>query len=34
VTEDVLSGPYDNPRAVIATLETTAGPGNYHYLTQ
>jgi len=28
-----ISGPYDNPRAVIATLETTAGPGNYHYLT-
>jgi hypothetical protein len=28
-----ISGPYDNPRPVIATLETTAGPGNYHYLT-
>jgi hypothetical protein len=28
-----ISGPYDNPRAVIETLENTAGPGNYHYLT-
>jgi len=28
-----ISGPYDNPRAVIETLEKTAGPGNYHYLT-
>nr|MDT0663296.1 hypothetical protein [Micromonospora sp. DSM 115978] len=28
-----ISGPNDNPRAVIRTLESTAGPGNYHYLT-
>jgi hypothetical protein len=26
-----ISGPNDNPRAVIRTLESTAGPGNYHY---
>ncbi|MBI3689111.1 MAG: hypothetical protein HY241_17535 [Actinobacteria bacterium] len=28
-----ISGPYDNPRAVIQTLEATAGAGNYHYIT-
>lgn len=28
-----ISGPYDNPRAVIQTLEATVGSGGYHYLT-
>jgi hypothetical protein len=28
-----VSGPHDNPRAVIETLEATVGAGNYHYLT-
>jgi hypothetical protein len=28
-----VSGPRDNPRAVIAALEATAGRGNYHYIT-
>ncbi len=28
-----ISGPHDNPRSVIQTLESTAGPGNYHYVT-
>jgi hypothetical protein len=27
-----VSGPYDDPRAVVTTLEATAGPGNYHYI--
>jgi len=27
-----ISGPYDNPRAVMDTLEATAGGGNYHYM--
>lgn len=27
-----VSGPRDNPRQVIAALEATAGPGNYHYI--
>ena len=27
-----ISGPYDNPRAVVDTLEATAGGGNYHYM--
>jgi hypothetical protein len=27
-----VSGPYDNPRAVVRTLEQTCGQGNYHYL--
>jgi hypothetical protein len=27
-----ISGPYDNPQAIIAKLEKTAGPGNYEYL--
>ena len=27
-----VSGPRDNPRQVIAALETTAGSGNYHYI--
>ena len=27
-----ISGPYDNPRAVVQTLEATAGAGNYHYI--
>ncbi len=27
-----VSGPYDNPQAIIARLEKTAGPGNYHYM--
>jgi hypothetical protein len=29
-----VSGPYDNPQAIIARLEKTAGPGNYDYLVQ
>lgn len=28
-----ISGPYDNPRVVIGTLESIAGGGNYRYLT-
>jgi hypothetical protein len=28
-----VSGPHDNPSAVIETLEATAGTGNYHFLT-
>lgn len=27
-----ISGPDDNPRAVIATLEATTGAGNYHFI--
>lgn len=27
-----ISGPQDDPRQIIATLETTAGRGNYHYI--
>ncbi len=27
-----VSGPYDDPQAVIRTLEATAGAGNYHYV--
>jgi hypothetical protein len=27
-----ISGPHDNPRAIVQTLETTAGAGNYHYI--
>jgi hypothetical protein len=27
-----ISGPYDNPRAVVQTLEATAGAGNYDYI--
>jgi hypothetical protein len=27
-----ISGPYDDPHAVVMTLETTAGPGNYDYI--
>jgi hypothetical protein len=27
-----ISGPHDNPRAVVKTLEATAGAGNYHYI--
>lgn len=27
-----VSGPRDDPRKVIAALEATAGPGDYHYL--
>ena len=27
-----VSGPYDDARAVVATLEDGVGPGNYHYL--
>jgi hypothetical protein len=27
-----ISGPYDNPRAVVQTLETSVGAGNYDYL--
>jgi hypothetical protein len=27
-----ISGPNDDPRAVVATLEATVGPGNYDYL--
>jgi hypothetical protein len=27
-----VSGPYDDPQAVIRTLEATAGAGNYHYI--
>lgn len=27
-----ISGPDDNPRAVVAALEATVGPGNYHYI--
>ena len=27
-----LSGPYDNPRSVVRTLDRTCGQGNYHYL--
>ena len=26
-----LSGPYDNPRSVVRTLDRTCGEGNYHY---
>ena len=29
-----IAGPNDKPREVIRTLESNAGPGNYHYLTQ
>jgi hypothetical protein len=29
-----LSGPYDNPRTVVQTLERSCGPGNYHYVAQ
>jgi hypothetical protein len=28
-----ISRPYDNPRAIIETLEATVGTGNYDYLT-
>jgi hypothetical protein len=28
-----ISGPYDNPRAIVQTLEATVGAGNYDYLT-
>ncbi|WP_117209923.1 hypothetical protein [Allorhizocola rhizosphaerae] len=28
-----ISGPYDNPRAVLETLRSSVGDGNYHYLT-
>lgn len=28
-----FSGPYDDPRKVIQTLERTCGPDNYHYAT-
>ncbi|MEC4014918.1 hypothetical protein [Streptomyces sp. H27-D2] len=28
-----FSGPYDDPRKVIQTLERTCGPDNYHYFT-
>jgi hypothetical protein len=27
-----VSGPYDNPRSVVRTLDRTCGEGNYHYL--
>jgi hypothetical protein len=27
-----ISGPDDNPRAVLAALEATAGPGNCHFI--
>ncbi|PZH16453.1 helix-turn-helix domain containing protein [Streptomyces sp. NTH33] len=27
-----FSGPYDNPRKVVQTLERTCGNGNYHYV--
>jgi hypothetical protein len=27
-----VCGPYDDARAVVATLEDGVGPGNYHYL--
>ena len=27
-----VSGPYDNPRSVVRTLERTCGEGNYHYV--
>jgi len=27
-----IAGPYDNPRAVLDTLSTTAGPGNFHFI--
>jgi hypothetical protein len=27
-----ISGPYDDPRAVMEKLETTAGTGNFHYM--
>lgn len=27
-----VSGPYDTPRVVVETLETTVGAGNYHYM--
>ena len=27
-----MSGPYDNPRAVVRTLDRTCGEGNYHYV--
>jgi hypothetical protein len=27
-----MSGPYDDPKSVIRTLDTTVGPGNYDYL--
>lgn len=27
-----FSGPYDNPRKVVQTLERTCGPGNYDYV--
>ena len=26
-----LSGPYDNPRSVVRTLDRTCGEGKYHY---
>ena len=28
-----ISGPHDDPRAVLGTLERTVGSGNYHYFT-
>jgi hypothetical protein len=27
-----IAGPYDNPRAVVRTLDRACGEGNYHYL--
>ena len=27
-----VTGPYDNPRAILHTLDRTCGEGNYHYL--
>ena len=27
-----VSGPYDNPRSVVRTLDRTCGEGNYHYV--
>jgi hypothetical protein len=27
-----IAGPRDNPREVLAALEATVGPGNYHYI--
>jgi hypothetical protein len=29
-----IAGSNDNPSAVLRTLDSTAGTGNYHYLTQ
>ncbi len=29
-----ISGPNDNPRAIVTTLQRTAGEGNFHYIAE